>query len=180
VKRFAAAVLALFAAGSVQGQACGPAAQEKIQAAFSPWDDVEQVIIDRLASAEKQIRLQAFLFTSKRIASAVIEAHLRGVDVEILADANQGNSNASQLRRLSEAGIAIWLEKKYQNAHNKILLVDAETAMPVVMTGSYNLTWAAQRKNAENLVVISGNSCLASQFLTNWERHRQDATAYRK
>ena len=39
----------------------------------------------------------------------------------------------------------------------KILLIDAEGEAPAVITGSYNFTWSAQARNAENVLILRGN-----------------------
>ena len=50
--------------------------------------------------------------------------------------------------------------------------------MPAVVTGSYNFTFSAQARNAENLVIMRGNAVLARRYLDNWQRHRGEAVAY--
>lgn len=155
-------------------------AKGSIQVAFAPWDNVEELIIDTIDSAKKQILVQAYSFTSKNIATALIKAHQRGVDVRILADEKTTTQNtSSKIAMLAEAGIPVWLETKYQNAHNKIMMMDTDTPNPIVITGSYNFTWAAQHKNAENVLIIRQNTALASRYAANWERHKQDATIFR-
>jgi len=48
----------------------------------------------------------------------------------------------------------------------------------VVVTGSYNFTFSAQARNAENLLILRGNEALARAYLANWRRHRQEAAPY--
>ena len=81
---------------------------------------------------------------------------------------------------LDVAGIPVWLETRYQNAHNKIIVIDAGMPDATVVTGSFNFTWTAQHKNAENILIARSNPALAARYAANWERHRQDATPYRK
>ncbi|SNS36917.1 PLD-like domain-containing protein [Noviherbaspirillum humi] len=151
-----------------------------VQAAFAPWDDSEALIEDALGTARRDILVQAYLLTSKRIGAALLAAHRRGVAVRILADADQHEKTpSSQLPKLAAAGLPIWLETRYQNAHNKIIVIDAHGAEPAVITGSYNFTWTAQHKNAENLLIIRGSPELALRYASNWERHRRDAMPYK-
>lgn len=155
-------------------------AQGTIQAAFAPWNDVEKLVVTELDGAKKQILVQAYLLTSKPITLALISAHNRQVDVRVLMDATQlGKVPASKGLALVTAGIPVWLETDYQNAHNKVIIIDAGSAAPVLMTGSYNFTWAAAHQNAENLLVIRNNPDLTLQYVKNWERHQQHATSYR-
>lgn len=157
------------------------AAQGTVQAAFSPWDNVEGLITGEIDAAKKQVLVQAYLLTSKKIATALIVAHRRGVDVQVLADAEQHAKTASsKLSELASAGIAVMLETKYQNAHNKVILIDAVTSDATLITGSFNFTWTAQNKNAENILIARSSPALASRYRLNWERHRQDASLYKK
>jgi phosphatidylserine/phosphatidylglycerophosphate/cardiolipin synthase-like enzyme len=100
--------------------------------------------------------------------------------VQVLADSEQHAKTASsRLSQLATADIAVWLETKYQNAHNKVIVIDAGTSTATVITGSFNLTWTAQHKNAENILIVRNNPSLAERYALNWERHRQDAIPYK-
>lgn len=157
------------------------ASQGTLQPAFAPWDNVEGLISESINSAGKQILVQAYLLTSKKIAAVLIAARRRGVDVRVLADAEQLDKiETSKLPDLAEAGVPVWLETKYLNAHNKIIVIDAGTADATVITGSFNFTWSAQHRNAENILIARKNPSLAARYAQNWERHRQDATPYKK
>lgn len=51
-------------------------------------------------------------------------------------------------------------------AHSKVLIIDGR----FVITGSFNLTWAAESKNAENLLIVADVG-LAEKYRTNWQGH---------
>lgn len=154
-------------------------AQGDLQAAFAPWDDIEALITEKLHDARREILVQAYLLTNKKIAIALIAARQRGVRVQVLVDAEQAKSKAlSEIQVLSAAGIPVWLETRYQNAHNKIIIIDVTSPDATVITGSFNFTWTAQHKNAENMLIVRKNPALAARYAENWERHRRDATAY--
>ncbi|MDB5990489.1 MAG: phospholipase family protein [Herbaspirillum sp.] len=156
-------------------------AQGTLQAAFSPWDDVEGLIVGALADAHSEILVQAYLLTSKKIVGALRQAQQRGVTVKILLDAAQvAAMPAAQKQQaiLRNDGIAVWGETNYTNAHNKVIVIDAETADATLITGSYNFTWSAQHKNAENILIVRGNPQLTGLYAANWERHRRDAVSY--
>ncbi len=151
------------------------------QPVFAPEDDVESMIVTEMGKAQQQILVQAYLLTSRNIAHALIDAKRRGVHVSVLADANQqAKVETSQLSALAKAGIAVWLETRYQNAHNKIILIDPDMPRATVITGSFNFTWTAQHKNAENMLVIRNSVCVASRYMESWVVHRNNAVAYRK
>ena len=155
-------------------------AQGTVQVAFTPWDDAESLLLETLGRAQREILVQAYLLTSRAIANSLIVAKQRGLHVSVLADAHQHADNpASLLVSLANKGIPVWLEIRYRNAHNKIMVIDDGTQDVVIVTGSYNFTRSAQRMNSENLFLVRGNLELASRFRQNWERHRADAVALR-
>jgi phosphatidylserine/phosphatidylglycerophosphate/cardiolipin synthase-like enzyme len=182
----ATVIAALWLAPSLPAQAFqgSPAvlqAQGTVQAAFAPWDDVEGLIVDALAGAHREILVQAYLLTSKKIGGALREARQRGVEVSVLVDAKQIASLATarkQKAALRESGIPVWGETGYTNAHNKVIVIDAGSADATLITGSYNFTWSAQHKNAENILIVRGNLPLAALYAANWERHRRAAILY--
>ncbi|MDP2133642.1 MAG: phospholipase D family protein [Sulfuritalea sp.] len=147
-----------------------------VEVLFTPWDDAEGAIVRVLGKARDTIHVQAYLLTSRSIARALQEAKARGVAVEVLADREMlEKSNKSLLPQLLESGIPVWLETRYAAAHNKLLLIDATGEQAIVITGSYNFTWSAQARNAENLLILRGNPALARRYLDNWRRHRDEA-----
>ena len=156
-------------------------ARGTIQAAFAPWDDVEGLIVNALDGAQREILMQAYLLTDKKIVAALLGAQRRGVEVKVLLDAARVAAMPPAQKQqsvLRDSGIAVWGETKYTNAHNKVIVIDAESADATLITGSYNFTWSAQHKNAENILILRGNPELASAYAANWERHRRDAVPY--
>lgn len=159
--------------------AASHAAPGTVEVLFSPHDDIEAAILRALRGARRSIHVQAYLFTSHALAAALIEARARGVRVEVLADGEQtARAENSRVPQLVEAGIPVALEVRYAAAHNKIILVDAAEAGGAVITGSYNFTWSARMRNAENVVILRGNPPVLRAYLDNWMRHRAEAMAY--
>ena len=151
-------------------------ARGSVEIAFSPADDPEAALLRLIDRARETLHVQAYVFTSRPIAKALIAAHRRGVQVEVLADADmnrRGKGNA--IPQLLEAGIPVAFETRYAAAHNKVLIADAEGRGCAVATGSYNFTWSANHRNAENLLILRDNCPLAKAYLGNWQRHRADA-----
>ncbi len=154
-------------------------ARGSVQVAFTPWDNAEAIIADGIRQARKQILVQAFSFTSRTLANALIAARKRGVDVQVMADSEQTFSGeSSRIPDLAEAGIPVMLEVRYQSAHNKVMVIDADTADAAVITGSYNWTYAAQKKNAENVLILRHNPDIVNAYAANWRRHYAEALPY--
>jgi phosphatidylserine/phosphatidylglycerophosphate/cardiolipin synthase-like enzyme len=154
-------------------------ARGTVEVAFTPWDNAEAMIVDGIRRAKHQILVQAFSFTSRTLANALIAAKRRGVDVRVMADREQTFSGeASRIPDLVQAGIPVMLEVRYQSAHNKVMIMDAGTDDAAVVTGSYNWTYAAQNKNAENVLILRHNPDIANAYAANWRRHFADALPY--
>lgn len=152
------------------------AGRGEVEVAFSPWDDPERTLLQVVADARRSLLVQAYAFTSKRLADALVAARRRGVAVEVLADARMNRRDkGNALPRLLEAGVPVALETRYAAAHNKIVIADADGPGCTVVTGSYNFTWSASNRNAENMLVLRDHCPLARAYRDNWRRHRAQA-----
>jgi phosphatidylserine/phosphatidylglycerophosphate/cardiolipin synthase-like enzyme len=159
------------------GPICEPESDTTVEIFFVPGDNPEARIVRAITSAKHQILVQSFLFTNKRIANALIKAHNAGRSVEVINDKTAYlTKQAPVLRSLVAAGIPVYLDGKHSTAHNKIMEIDSHDPRPVVITGSYNFTVAAQKYNAENLLVFTGDHTLANAYRTNWTKHKRHSS----
>jgi phosphatidylserine/phosphatidylglycerophosphate/cardiolipin synthase-like enzyme len=176
----AALACSLALAAAAAGPAPGPraaGAAPRVEAYFTPGDEVDRVIAERISRARSSVQVEAYLFTNRRIAAALAKAAQRGLEVELIGDAKQHEAGGLPvLGQLGRAGVRIWLQGEHAAFHNKVVLIDAQTRSPVVVTGSYNFTQAAQARNAENIVVISGERQVAARYARDFERHRAGAS----
>jgi phosphatidylserine/phosphatidylglycerophosphate/cardiolipin synthase-like enzyme len=174
----ASLLIALNAAHSRQA-ADAIAATGTIEYAFTPGSDATGLIVRTLAAARAEVYVQAFSFTHKDIAQALIAAHRRGVKVQVIADASQTDLiEHNVLPLLARAGLRVLLDAEHASAHNKTIVVDPGSEQPAVVTGSFNFTFAAQYKNAENVLVLRGNRELTRAYLDNWRRHSGHSQTY--
>ncbi len=171
--RLSLAVLLAFCLGWPLPLQARPSATEE-EVYFSPNGGCTQAIVDNLNWAEKYIRVQAYSFTSKPIAEALIAAHKRGVDVQVLLDKSQLHGKGSKLDLLVQAGVPVMIDKKHAIAHNKVMIIDGVT----VLTGSFNFTNAAEDKNAENLLVVR-DKVVARKYRNNWNNHSKHSEPYK-
>jgi phosphatidylserine/phosphatidylglycerophosphate/cardiolipin synthase-like enzyme len=148
----------------------------QVEVAFTPGDDIAGLIVTRIGQAKERVQMQAYLFTDRRIAKALLAARKRGVAVEIIGDgAQQDAGGLPHLKALDRAGARIYVARSLAASHNKIVIVDGGTPAATVVTGSYNYTQAAQERNAENVVVLSGSRAVTDRFVQNFERHRSQS-----
>jgi phosphatidylserine/phosphatidylglycerophosphate/cardiolipin synthase-like enzyme len=146
----------------------------KVRVLFTPGDNIAAVIAQAIRSAKQSVRVLAFSFTNKAIARALIEAQQRQIEVSVLADREQFEKGAGfLLRDLTRAGVKVMLDGEHSAAHNKVMLIDADGLHPIIITGSFNFTQAAQKYNAENVVLIYYERTLARAYSENWRQHWQ-------
>jgi phosphatidylserine/phosphatidylglycerophosphate/cardiolipin synthase-like enzyme len=144
-----------------------PAASEDgISVYFSPGTDCSQVIIDKVRQAQKHVYVQAYSFTSDRIAKVLNEVHKRGVDVKVILDDDKADKK-SELDFLSRKGVETYLDSKHEKAHSKVILIDGQT----IITGSFNFSDKDEEKKADNVVVIDGKSKLVEAYESNFRAH---------
>ena len=167
-----ALLCSLLAAGAAMADTTVNAA--KLRVLFTPGDNIAAVITQAIRGAKQNVRVQAYIFTNKAIARALQETSRRGIEVTLLADREQFERGGGfLLRDLKQAGVNVMLDGEHASAHNKVMLIDAEGANPVVITGSFNFTQAAQKYNAENVVLIYDERTVAKAYQENWQRHWQ-------
>lgn len=145
------------------------------QTCFTPGQACEALIASKIGDARKQILFQAYSFTSKPIAAALIEAKKRGVEVVALLDKSQRTEQYTGATFIANAGIPVRIDDKVMIAHNKVIVIDGNT----VLTGSFNFTKGAQEKNAENVFIINGDSDIAKAYSENFGRRWQLSVNYR-
>ena len=144
-----------------------------IEYAFTPGDDAAGTVIRAIDAAREQVLVQAFSFTHREIAVALIRAKARGLEVLVIVDPQQVElikHNVTPL--LLDHGVPVLIDSEHGAAHNKVILLNPAGRRPVVITGSFNFTHAAQYRNAENLLILKDNIDLSRAFLINWTLHR--------
>ena len=140
---------------------------------FSPKGGATQAVVREIDNATLEILIQAYSFTSAPIAKSLVDAHKRGVSVEVILDKSQRTDKYSGATFLANNGIPTYIDAAHAIAHNKIMIIDKQT----VITGSFNFTRAAEVKNAENLLILRSKE-LAGYYLENWQKHRQHSEPY--
>jgi len=140
---------------------------------FSPNGGCTDAIVREVDKAKSTVLVQAYSFTSYKIAKALLDAHKRGVKVEVILDKSQRRDQYSSADFLANSGIPTKIDAGHAIAHNKVMIIDGET----VITGSFNFTKAAEESNAENLLVIHDRK-LAERYTKNWEDHARHSEVY--
>lgn len=143
------------------------------QVYFSPNGGCTEAVVKEINQAKSEILIQAYSFTSKEIAAALIKAHNKGIRVEAILDKSNRSAKYSAGDFTAHAGIPTFIDDRHAIAHNKIMIIDRA----IVITGSFNFTKAAEEKNAENLLVIR-NKELSRTYIDNWMKHKEHSGRY--
>ena len=138
-----------------------PSKLEQINVCFTPG--CESLIVQQIYISRSSIYVQAFGLTSPSIIQQLIDAHNRGVKVNVILDGSNLSDNEIAIGQLKAAGVKILIDKVPGIAHNKIMIIDGQK----VITGSFNFTVAAEKRNAENVLLISDPK-LAIIYMNNW------------
>lgn len=141
---------------------------------FPPKTKCLPRIIKLIDAAKKSVYLQCYSFTSKPIAIALLKARRRGVDVQIVTDKSQIKANGSLVTRLHQKKIPVFIDHRVAIAHNKTMIIDGR----IVLTGSYNWTNAAEKRNAENLVIFYNHTGLVKDYTQNWMERKSASIAF--
>ncbi len=150
-----------------------PQSLPPIEVHFSPKGGCTEAVVEEINAAKTSILVQAYSFTSAPIAKAMVDAHRRGVHVEVILDSSQRTEKYSSADFVQHAGIATHIDAEHAIAHNKVMVIDGQT----VITGSFNFTNAAEEHNAENLLVIRSPE-LAEKYAANWNAHLAHSERY--
>lgn len=143
------------------------------QVYFSPNGGCTEAIVKEIGKAKQEILVQAYSFTSKDIAKALVDAHKRGVKTEIILDKSNRSKKYSAGDFTAHMGVKTYIDFAHSIAHNKVIIIDGET----VITGSFNFTKAAEEHNAENLLILK-NKDLAKQYVDNFSQHKRHSDVY--
>ena len=141
----------------------------KIDVCFTPPSGCSARIVEEIDQAKNTIYVQAYGFSSKKIADGLIAAHERGVKVSVILDrSNIVQRSYSKLENLKEAGIEVKMDIVPGIAHNKVMIIDEKK----VITGSFNFTDAADKRNSENVIIIEDAETV-KQYMNNWYNRKK-------
>lgn len=134
---------------------------------FSPRGGVAASLVQFIGSAKGSVRVLAYNLTSGPVSNALIAAHKRGIDVQIVVDRSVPYSRKSALPELLAAGVPTYIDRKHKIAHNKTIVIDGEW----FETGSFNFTDNAELYNGENALICPSKQG-AQLYGADWEKHK--------
>lgn len=141
-------------------------AQASVTVGFSPGGTALDLILQFTGSARQSADVAAYDFTSGPVAQALSDAVARGVKVRLVADEKKSRDRWSLVGQLACAGVDVRINGMYSIMHNKFIVADGSA----VETGSFNYTASAEKRNAENALVIKDEPDIARQYQEEFNR----------
>lgn len=140
---------------------------------FTPSNECEDRIVAFLDHAKKTVYIAVYSITNTKIGEAIARAHQRGIEVKILTDAAQAFVKGGLALHFKRCGIPIKLHTVHKLMHHKFAVIDGI----IVISGSYNWTHAASKRNSENCMFFSSEYDIADvfthQFMKMWRENDQ-------
>lgn len=127
----------------------------EIESYFSPSDNTDAYIIDKIDAAVDEIDVAMLIFTRWELRDAIIAAHNRGVLIKVLIE-DQENSQGV-LDRFDQAGLTTYyIDNESTLMHHKYAIIDegSTTGEAYTITGSQNWTYSGNTFNDENTLII--------------------------
>ena len=150
------------------------ASKPELKTCFTPGQDCMAMIVAAIDGAKSEVLVQAYSFQAKPLVKALGRARQRGVKVRVILDKADERERDSAGARLIAQRILPQVDTGVASAHNKVMIIDRDS----VITGSFNFTEAAQKKNAENVLLIKGHPDIAAAYSKNWEKRLAASRPY--
>lgn len=108
---------------------------------------IENELIEKINVSQTSIYVAVFEFDIETVAQALIDAKERGVDVKIVYD-NENTDTDPQMQEMKNAGISTVADDRSAFMHNKFFIFDNKC----IWTGSFNISMNAAYRNNENAI----------------------------
>lgn len=140
---------------------------------FSPDGGAMNAIVQSIKGARKNVRVMSSMFRLAPVASALSAVQVRGVDVQVILDEEDGMRQPDLAYHVQGKGVAVFIDGahgKKGHLHNKVFIIDEKR----VITGSFNQHKKSEDSNGENLLVIDSPE-LAAKYLEAFAVHKAHA-----
>lgn len=105
----------------------------------------KELLLQTIRTASSSIQLAMMVWTDTSLAEAVIQAHKRGVNVQVVAQDLGG-----VVPQLQQAGIKVVVNPRFHLMHNKFMYIDHKT----FVNGSANWSKSSFTRNDESFVIL--------------------------
>lgn len=143
------------------------------------FSNIADRISTELSQAESSIYIAVAWLTNRDLFNILVDKAKSGVTVQLLLSNDEINQNSSlDFSRLKIGNSVAYLvgDGKSDLMHNKFCVIDRR----VVITGSYNWSYKAEKNNHENIVITSDDFELADQFIAQFKQIRDNYFAHQE
>jgi hypothetical protein len=131
---------------------------------FSSTDDLSDIISKKILNAKKSILLAMYTLTNTELIKSLIA--VKRTQILAIFDEEQLLRFNKIILELNNHDIHFkTVGSSFARMHHKFLVIDGETTI----TGSFNWTFQANRKNDENLVIIN-EKILSQKYTAEFDR----------
>ena len=116
------------------------------------FNQIQRKILEEIENSKNDIVVAVAWFTQHDLFDAIINALERGVTVSLILIKdiiNCGDYGLDFSLFLQKGGKLCFVNKRNILMHNKFCIFDES----ILITGSYNWTYSAERRNAENIII---------------------------
>ena len=134
-----------------------------IKAYFS---EIKSILLENIQTSKKSIDIAVAWFTQRELFTAVLEALDRGVSVSIiLVDdiINRSEYGLNFSLFIEKGGNLCFANSRKLLMHDKFVIFDHT----LTITGSYNWTYSAEKRNSEN-IIITDDKVVVKSFLEHF------------
>ncbi len=143
------------------------------------FSNIADRISTELSQAESSIYIAVAWLTNRDLFNILVDKAKSGVTVQLLLSNDEINQNSSlDFSRLKIGNSVAYLvgDGKRDLMHNKFCVIDRR----VVITGSYNWSYKAEKNNHENIVITTDDFELADQFIAQFKQIRDNYFAHQE
>lgn len=144
------------------------------------FKDIKNYIIEQLNEANSTIRIAIAWFTNDDLYQTILRLLDKKIHIELIIIDDHINRNEFGLdfNVFISKGGHLFLSTQTKNMHNKFCVIDNNS----VITGSYNWTYYAEKRNWENIVATSEKPII-NQYIREFDdikSHLVEVTTYRQ
>lgn len=143
----------------------------QVEIYFSPIDAPTQYLLDNIEKTKEKLDFLIFAYSSADICTSMMNAHLRGVSIQGIFDNSFSSPRVTKrwstvpYNVLKSGGVKIAYDDERAKVHHKLMVLDEKS----VITGSFNFSQNAEKRNNENVLVIHSPS-VAKSYGNHFEK----------
>ncbi|HRI01352.1 MAG TPA: phospholipase D-like domain-containing protein [Saprospiraceae bacterium] len=129
------------------------------------FDNLSDLVINKILSAKKSIHIALAWFTHRDIWKALYLQAKQGVEVNLLLLDDEINNDIEIDHFVKAFNFFSLVTQKKRMLHHKFCVIDYFE----VMTGSYNWSYKGN-SNFENILIVNGDINLCVKYVSEWEK----------